>query len=180
MGIDDIGDEGKRFLTELFQMTQGDPSRQVSMYEVGAAIGLDRDGAGKTAEILMGEMLVAIKTLSGGIGITEAAADELRETLETADGTHSVAALPDTPVLDAAAQQAVDAAITAIKQYINDLGLDFKNVAAFVADIRTMEAQLTSPTPKTAIIRECFISLQSTVASTDHTPIKNQVTAILG
>ncbi len=41
------------------------------MYDVGEAIGLERDAALKTAEVLFGFELAEIKTLAGGIGITE-------------------------------------------------------------------------------------------------------------
>ena len=63
--------EAQNYLLELYQMTTGDINAQVSMYDVGAAIGLEKNDAGKLAEDLIGDGLVAVKTLSGGIGITD-------------------------------------------------------------------------------------------------------------
>ena len=62
--------EAKRYLTELCTKTQGDIGAQVSMYNVGAAIGLEKTEAGMVAEALIVEGLAELRSLSGGIGIT--------------------------------------------------------------------------------------------------------------
>ena len=180
MGLDDIDEVARHFLSALLDMTEGDPSRQASMYKVGEAIGLDRDTASKTAELLLGEGLAEIKTLSGGIGISESAVSELKEIAGDRQTEDGVSALPLTPLLDSAAQRSIDIVVTNIKQYINELGLDFDAIAGLVADIRTIEAQLTSPTPKTAIIRECFVSLKLRTDNTNLDFIKDQIKSILG
>ena len=71
MSVLNTVENSTHFLTALHQKAGGDTGFVVSMYEIGEAIGMDRDLAQKTAESLMGEGLVEIKTLSGGIGITE-------------------------------------------------------------------------------------------------------------
>ena len=62
--------EAKRYLTELCTKTQGDTGAQISMFEVGAAIGLDKTEAGMVAEELIVEGLAELRNLSGGISIT--------------------------------------------------------------------------------------------------------------
>ena len=180
MGIDDIDEVGRQFLNALFDMADGDPSRQVSMYKVGESIGMDREEAGKAAELLIGNGLAEIKTLSGGIGISEAAASEKKEIGGETQSPDAVSALPLTPTLDTASRDSIDRVVTNIKHDINALELDFDNIAGLVADIRTIEAQLSSPTSKTAIIRECFVSLKSWADKTDHMQIKDQIKSVLG
>ena len=68
MNPDDL--PGKSFLDELYLRTKGDSAAQVSMYDVGATLGLSKAESGSLAESLMVEGLVELKTLAGGIGIT--------------------------------------------------------------------------------------------------------------
>ena len=65
--LDDIA---QQFLIQLFEQTQGDVSIQVSMYDIGGLLGMDRDTASRVAQELMGQQLAEIRTLSGGIGIS--------------------------------------------------------------------------------------------------------------
>ncbi len=59
------------FLIKLYELTQKNSSSQVSMHDLGEAIGLERDTALKTAEVVLEFGLAEIKTLAGDIGITE-------------------------------------------------------------------------------------------------------------
>jgi hypothetical protein len=170
-----------KFLTALFELSKGDVSRQVSMYNVGETIGMDRDEAARAAEVLMGNGLVEIKTLSGGIGITEAAVAAIKETSGAGDEkSGGPQALPKAPIISAESKSAIDTVLTAIKYHINELGLPFDAVAGILADIKTIEAQLTSPSPKTPIIRECFVSLKSWTDKSSHDEIKGKIKSILG
>ena len=62
----------KSYLTELHSMTDGDTAVQVSMYEVGELLGLDRAEAAAVAEDLIIEGYAELVSLSGGISITTA------------------------------------------------------------------------------------------------------------
>ena len=53
MTFDDMDETARQFLKNLFEQTGGQPSRQVSMYDVGAALGWDRDAASRAAQDLM-------------------------------------------------------------------------------------------------------------------------------
>ena len=59
------------FLFALYQQTAGDQHAQASMYEVGAALGLDKTGASAISQDLMIEELIELKSLSGGIALME-------------------------------------------------------------------------------------------------------------
>ncbi len=62
--------KSKDYLEELYRQTGGDVEVQVSMYDVGAAIGLDKTEAGSLAEQLMVQGQTELRTLAGGISIT--------------------------------------------------------------------------------------------------------------
>jgi hypothetical protein len=41
MTISELDEAGQQFLIQLFEQTSGDPSAQVSMYDVGEGLGLE-------------------------------------------------------------------------------------------------------------------------------------------
>ena len=49
-----------QFLARLFEMSSGDPSAQISMYEIGAELGLEKELATRTAEELISEVLALV------------------------------------------------------------------------------------------------------------------------
>ena len=63
MKSDEIDITGRQFLIQLFKQTKGDSSVQVSMYDIGDQLGLERDDASTVAQELIGSMLVEIRTL---------------------------------------------------------------------------------------------------------------------
>ena len=58
------------FLQQLYQMSSGDVTAEVSMYDVGASLGLDKSDAGAVAEDLIIDGYAELKNLTGGISIT--------------------------------------------------------------------------------------------------------------
>ena len=59
------------YLQELYNTTKGNTETQVSMYDLGPALGLEKTAAGKIAEDLMVLGFIELKTLAGGISITD-------------------------------------------------------------------------------------------------------------
>ena len=57
----------KSFLRQLYQMSDGDTDTAVSMYDIGAILGLEKSAAGTIAEDLIIDGYAELKTLSGGI-----------------------------------------------------------------------------------------------------------------
>jgi len=161
MSSSELDESGQQFLIQLFEQTGGDPSAQVSMYDVGEEFGLDRDASSRVAETLIGLQLVEIRTLSGGIGIsTEGISEVSRLTggVSSADG--SPGKLTDQPVMDSISCQRVEQAAGELKSQAGNLGLDFDGLSELMADLKTIDAQLGSSRPKTAIIRECLGSIK--------------------
>ncbi|MBU1341940.1 MAG: hypothetical protein KKE44_10150 [Proteobacteria bacterium] len=151
--------ETKAYLFELYTMTGGDTQAQVSMYDVGESLGMGKTDAASMAEDLYIQGFAELKTLSGGIGIT----DQGLEVLEI-----TVAPKPDAslrlgtgPVLDDQAKKAVEKIVQDIKAGIDQTRLTYPQLEELVMDIKTIEIQMQSPTPKTAIIREVLKSLHN-------------------
>ena len=177
--IDTDGNQ-TNFLRTLHKRADGDTSFQASMYEVGEAIGLDRDAAQKTAEHLMGEGLIEIKTLSGGIGITQSGIEKIEEIDGgEADQGQAPLSLSDSLILSPSDVRILETVITNIKYGINDLGLDFEDLADLTIDIKTIDIQLTSQNPKTAIIRECFNSISTCLSKSKNAGMLKQVRDLL-
>ena len=61
----------QRFLQELYNRAEGDFEIQISMYDLGTDLGLEKDEAAVFAQELFVEGLAEMKTLSGGMGITQ-------------------------------------------------------------------------------------------------------------
>ena len=162
-------DGGKRFLTAFFELIMEDPvknklSGKKSMYDVGQKLGIDRDEAAQTAELLMGMGLVEVRTLAGDIGLTAVGLEKAEGLTGASARTGIAATLGNEPVLDDTGKAGVENLIAEIKTLSKDMGMDFDAAAELIADIKTLEAQLFSPCPKTGIIRECLYSLDNNLA----------------
>jgi hypothetical protein len=181
MGIEELDEDSVKFLAELYKRSKGNTAYSISMYQLGEILGMDRAAASRTAETLMGGEWVEIKTLSGAIGITPAGITGLKEQ-EEKDGSQRSArsALPTTPVIDAPGRAAIETLLTQIKYHLHEAGLSFDGMAGVISDIKTLEAQLTSPAPKTPILREGLVSLKAWMEKTSQPLLKERIQALLG
>ena len=180
VGKSNISENERNFLTKLYQLTQENSSSQVSMYDLGESIGLERDDALKTAEVLFGFGLAEIKTLAGGIGITEAGVSELRENDTDQEMAGATAfRLGDAPIIDEEGQKSVEQVVSGIKTQTGSLGLDYDTLEELLADLKTIDVQLTSSRPKTKIIRECFQSIIDVLQKTHADELVNQVKGLI-
>jgi len=181
MGIDELDDTGKQFMVQLFEQTRGDQTLQVSMYDIGDLLNLERDAASRVAEELMGLQMVEIRTLSGGIGISAAGSEMMQEFIGplTAD-VGAPTALGDEPLLNSASRQALDEILMAIKDQSGSLGLDFDSLTELMADLKTIDAQLGSSRPKTAILRECLVSICGVLKTTADLGLHDRAKGLVG
>jgi len=155
----------KAFLLELYRRTRADTGAQQSMYAVGATIGLDKPEAKRTAEDLIGMGLVEIRTLSGGVGITEEGITAARP--EDAGYTDDYRfSLGNAPIIDDRDRQAVISFTGVLRQRIEKTNRSYADLEEMVIDIKTLEVHLLSSRPKTAVVRELLRSLQSAFEKT--------------
>lgn len=164
-------------LMELHQSTAGAPEAQVSMYTIGASLGLDREDSAKAAEDLIALGLIEIRTLSGGIGLSEAglealSGDRTQEPRPARLGTESPLGTPRC--------EQVERLVTRLKSELGRSGLHYETLGEIMADIRTIESQLASPRPKTAIVRECLVSLRDAAAESRQAEWRDMLSDFIG
>jgi hypothetical protein len=181
MNSSELDEGGQQFLIQLFEQTGGDSSVQVSMYDVGEGLGLDRDTSSRVAETLIGLQLVEIRTLSGGIGISTEGANEVsRLTGGASLANGSRGKLTDQLVMDTTGCRGVEQAAAELKSRAGNLGLDFDGLSELMADLKTIDAQLGSSRPKTAIIRECLCSIKAVLEGVGNGDSLLEVSVLLG
>ena len=181
MSPDELDTTGQQFLIQLFEQTKGDSAVQVSMYDIGEKLGLDRDIASTVAQELIGSMLVEIRTLSGGIGISADGSQMVQKLIgPAAASTDEFAKLDDTPLLNASGRQAVEQIVSELKNQAGSLGLDFDTLAELMADLKTIDAQLGSSRPKTAIIRECLFSVLAVLKNSGDNKTAGRIRTLVG
>jgi hypothetical protein len=156
MPIDEDHPQFLQMLAELYRRTDGDLSASASMYDLGAAAGIDRQDAQDVGQALIGAGLAAIVSLSGKIGITAEGVAYLQDCGAAAPAQKEGVRLGSAPVVEPAAREAVEVLVARIKTEAGDQQWPFEAFAELTADLRTIEAQLASPRPKTAILRECL------------------------
>lgn len=181
MANSEPGEIGWQFLIQVFEQTGGDPSVQVSMYDIGGRLGLERDAASRVAEELMGLQLVEIRTLSGGIGISAAGSEMVQDLIgPMAADVDEPARLGDETLLNSANRQAIEQIVAEIKDQAGKLGLDFDTLAELMADLKSIDAQLGSSRPKTAIVRECLHSLSGVLKGTANKQLYGRINGLVG
>ncbi len=155
----DLSPPSRQFLENLYTRTGDDANAQVSMYELGTALGLDREESRTTAEDLMAEGLLEIRTLSGGVALSEEGR-ALFSDAATDDAASEDNRLGQTSPMEERQCNLVEQTLAQLKIEMGGLGLTYESLTEMLADVRTIEAQLISPRPKTAVVRICLEGLR--------------------
>ncbi len=174
-----IYENEQKFLIELFSQTQGDISRQASMFTVGEALGMDKTLSKRMAESLIGWELAEVRTLSGGIAITAQGIEEARK-FGAASAESSGNVLPESAIIGDADRKGIEQIITELKSQVGKMGLNFDLLTEVAADFKTVDAQMASPRPKTAVLRECFRSVRGVLEKSDAKDMLNRIRGMLG
>lgn len=156
MSIDENHPLFLQMLAELYRRTDGDPGTSASMYDLGAVAGIDRQDAQEVGQALIGAGLAAIVSLSGKIGLTAEGVAYLQDRGQAAPAQEAGVRLGSAPVVEPAVREAVEVLVARIKTDAGDQQWPFEAFSELTADLRTIEAQLASPRPKTPILRECL------------------------
>lgn len=158
--MDVQAERGNDFLYELYRQVDDQETPQVSMHSVGASIGLDKTEAIALAEELMINDLVELKTLAGEIGITPAGLAILQEHGLIAEGKAKSYKLSGEPVLTDDDQKVIREVLSIIQLALAHGASEYEQLEEAVIDIKTIEVQLLSPQPKTAIVVAVLSSLK--------------------
>jgi hypothetical protein len=173
--MDAMDTQAERYLDELYKLSEGKVDTQVSMFDIGAATGLEKDAARRMAEDLIAEGLGEIKTLSGGIGITT-------QGIEMAQRMNGGAGLTlgNGPILEEQGWRALDAVLTAIKSHLAKNPTAFDRLEELVIDIKTIDVQLLSARPKTGIIKAVLRSLKEGLHAVGASTLADELEKMIG
>jgi hypothetical protein len=177
--MDNGNPEIKRYLTELCAQSQGDTGVQVSMFEVGAAIGLEKAEAGMIAEELIIDGRAELKNLSGGISITPQGVAAVQGKVGGPALTSSGLQLGNGLVLGDNGRKAVEKIIGEIRAAGVQRSATYEQFEEIVVDIKTIETQMLSPHPKIAVIREILRSLHTTLTGLNASGLAEGVNALI-
>lgn len=173
--MDTLTREASAYLFQLYSMAEGDPLAQVSMYEVGEVLGLERSEAGSLAEALFIGEYAELKTLSGGIGITRKGLKALDMKIDyTGDASLQ---LGSGPVMEAQGKEGLEEILKELKVFMGGAGKPYGQLEEMVVDIKTIEIQMLSPHPKTGIIREVLKSIAGILS--DKEEMRAKLTALI-
>ena len=169
------------YLAELYRQTEGNTDTQVSMLDIGSAVGFEEAETRATAENLMILGLAELKTLSGGIGITNKGMEELGITPAptTDSSSDDNLRLGQEIVLDDAERQVVETVLVELKNELARTKSDYPLLEEGIIDIKTIEVQLLSPNPKVAIIREILRSLHASISSSGNSILTGKLEVLL-
>ena len=174
----DLDEKTRAYLKRLVERTDGDSNRQVSMYDIGTEMDLDRNESRQIAERLMAEAFVEIRSLSGAIGVTRLgldAADEL-----TRDASESREALCTTAIMDETSIKRVEETTLEIKSRCGSIGLKYDTVTEMIADLKSIDAQLFSPKPRTVIVREALSAIREILECAGERECSAKIGELLG
>jgi hypothetical protein len=180
MQFEQMNEEDRRFFERLYEQTGGQPSRQVSMYDIGAALGWDREATSRVAQDLMATGLVEIRTLSGGVGISADGATAMQAASASGKPGASLPKLSDSRIMNPTDRLNVERVCDEIKAHASRLGLDFDTLAELMSDLKTITDQMGSPRPKTAIVREGLRSLEAILRQVPGDKILQNVKVLIG
>jgi hypothetical protein len=181
MNSEKIDGTAQQFLIQLFKQTKGDSTAQVSMYDIGDQLGLDRKKASTVAQELIGAMLVDIRTLSGGIGISMDGSQMAQKLVgPAAFSGNGFVKLDDTPLLNASGRHSVEQIVSELKNQAGSLGLDFDTLNELMADLKTIDAQMESSRPKTGIVRECLFSVLAILENSSDNKSIGRIGTLVG
>jgi len=141
---------------------------------------MDKSASKNIAEELMSMGLIDIRTLSGGIGLTAEGALEAQSWFAGIIGTSSAGiTLGNHPVVGEKNGSVITDILTELKPRVGKLGMNFEDLTELIADIQSIEAQMRSSRPKTAIIRECLRSMLPTLTRSSETETTSRIISFL-
>jgi hypothetical protein len=175
-----LPDSSLHFFRSLFVKTGGDIKKQVSMHDIGNEAGLDKPASKMIAEELMSLGLIDIRTLSGGIGLTEDGILEAQRWFADIPGAGPAGmTLGKGSVVSEKAAVCITEILNGLKPLIGGLGMTYDNLTELLADIQTLEAQMRSPKPKTLIAGECLRAIRTALAGSGETEMSARIRSFL-
>jgi uncharacterized protein YlxW (UPF0749 family) len=179
VSMDAAEQRSEEFLVELYRMTKGDLNGQVSMHDIGSAIGMEKSESGSLAEDLIMSELVELRTLAGGVCLTGKGLEVLQKKGLVDAPALQVLRLSGKPVLSEDDQNVVAELVKEVKAALSQAQAEYDSIEEVVIDIKTLEVQLLSAKPKYVIVQGVFRSLHKALVDLQQDDIAAKLGTIL-
>jgi hypothetical protein len=176
-----------RFLNALYERTDGNEEVDIHMYELGTSLGFSREETDAAVQYLAGENLVEHVAFGGAIAITHFGVTQVEQALSSPEepteyfppviNILNIGAVSGSQIQQAGHASQFSADLTAtdyaalggfiaeLKAISGQAGADANRGAEFSAQVATLEAQIASPRPNRAILREALATIRSVLES---------------
>ncbi|MDP2183061.1 MAG: hypothetical protein Q8K99_10895 [Actinomycetota bacterium] len=182
MDIEREREDRFRFLRSLWEGSEGSEFFRIGMWELGEELGLDRPTVDRIFRFLSGEGLLKGVDIGGGISITHRGIVEVERALSKPDeptqyfppvnviaiGTMSNSVIQQASPnatqnvsIDATEVEGLRSLLADVESRLDALALDMNERQQVEADIATIKAQLSAPSPRRSIVTESLLSLRT-------------------
>ena len=173
-------DQGKKqFLEVIWQATSGETGVQVSMYEIGDTLGLDRTQSSAIAEELIVDGYAELVTLSGGVAITAEGLLFCGKAQQTGE-TQLHQRLSGDTILSGGDVELINSTIAAVRGMGDLHSLEFEMLETLMMDVKTLEVQLLSPSPKFGIVSAIIAAIAETISKTSNQVVSDRLQGLIG
>lgn len=167
------------YLQELYNTTQGNTETQVSMHDTGLNLGFDKAESGRIAEELMVQGYIELKTLAGGISITDEGLSFLGFTPKSSSCEAETLTLSSGPIANDADRAISKNVMSSIQNELSSIELDFPSIEQIVLDLKALEIHLLSSSPKTAVLLELFRSISDGLTSNSESCTRTGLASLI-
>lgn len=149
------------FLIELYNLTEGDLDKQISMQKIGINLGLEKNAATSLGEELIMSECLELKTLAGGVSLTSRGLEILGKAGYGNSSVQQKYQLSGQPLLTSQDKNVVLELLAELRKSLSQKSMNYEIMEELVIDIKTLETQLLSNQPKLTIVLAVFSSLSS-------------------
>lgn len=167
------------YLQELYNTTQGNTETQVSMHDTGVNLGFDKAESGRIAEELMVLGYIELKTLAGGISITDEGLSFLGFSPQSHSSELETLTLSSGPIANEDDRTISKNVMSSIQNELSTLELDFPTIEQIVLDLKALDIHLLSPSPKTPVLLELFRSISECFDSHTESRTRTGLTGLI-
>ena len=183
MDIKEIKEKRFQFLHMVYNLSNADENKDIKSYELGEDLGFSADFTSKVISYLDKERLIRFKEDSGitigishdGIKEVESALSKPEEPTEHFPPVKNLIIIKDgkgtqiqidsphatqTQTIDSELIEKLKDLISFIESSYSQLKLPRDKEEEFNADVKTIEAQMSSPLPKRNVLKECISSIR--------------------
>jgi len=149
----DLDSQAAQMLAAIHEAIQAAPGRPAGMWALGEILGWDR---GRTEDVvtgLMSEGLLEIKSLSGGVVLTEAGLAQARNLAPRESGPPDLARV-----------------VSRLEEALSGLDLPQPDRQDFEADLAALRTQLTRSRPLAAVVQDALQAIRPTLESVSPRP----------